>query len=87
MAFGVIRGLQDRGIRVPEDVSVVGWDNEELGQFFSPTLTTVDLNLELIGREAMQELIARVEDREPPSFGRQVMGRLIVRGSSGPVSQ
>jgi LacI family transcriptional regulator len=87
MAFGVIRGLQDRGIRVPEDVSVVGWDNEELGRFFSPTLTTVELNLELIGREAMLELIARVEDREPPSFGRQVMGRLIARGSSGRASQ
>jgi LacI family transcriptional regulator len=85
VAFGVIRGLQDRGIRVPDEISVVGWDNEEIGRFLSPTLTTVELNLELIGRQAMQELIARVEDREPPSFEHQVMGRLIARGSSGPV--
>lgn len=84
VAFGVIRGLQDRGIRVPDDVSVVGWDNEEIGRFLSPTLTTVELNLELIGRQAMLELIAMVEDREPPSFEHQVMGRLIARGSSGP---
>ncbi|HWD60912.1 MAG TPA: LacI family DNA-binding transcriptional regulator [Humibacter sp.] len=84
VAFGVIRGLQDRGVRVPDDVSVVGWDNEEIGRFLSPTLTTVELNLELIGRQAMLELIARVEDREPPSFEHQVMGRLIARGSSGP---
>jgi LacI family transcriptional regulator len=87
VAFGVIRGLQDRGIRVPDEISVVGWDNEEIGRFLSPTLTTVELNLELIGRQAMQELIARVEDREPPSFEHQVMGRLITRGSSGPVAQ
>lgn len=84
VAFGVIRALQDRGIRVPDDVSVAGWDNDELGRFLSPTLTTVELNLELIGRQAMQELIARVENREPPVFDRQVMGRLIPRGSSGP---
>lgn len=84
VAFGVIRGLQDRGIRVPDEISVVGWDNEEIGRFLSPTLTTVELNLELIGRQAMQELIARVEDREPPRFEPQVMGRLIARASSGP---
>ena len=84
VAFGVIRGLQDRGIRVPDDVSVVGWDNEELGRFLSPTLTTVELNLGLIGRQTMRELIARIEDREPPSFAPEVMGRLITRGSSGP---
>lgn len=84
VAFGVIRGLQDRGIRVPDDVSVVGWDNDEVGRFMSPTLSTVELNLELIGRQAMQELIARIEDREPPRFAPQVMGRLIARGSSGP---
>ena len=84
VAFGVVRGLQDRGIRVPDDVSVVGWDNEEIGRFLSPTLTTVELNLELIGRQAMLELIAQIEDREAPSFEHQVMGRLIARGSSGP---
>jgi DNA-binding LacI/PurR family transcriptional regulator len=84
IAFGVVRGLQDRGIRVPDEVSVVGWDNEEIGRFLAPTLTTVELNLELIGRQAMQELIARVEDREPPNFEPQVMGRLIARASSGP---
>jgi DNA-binding LacI/PurR family transcriptional regulator len=84
IAFGMIRGLQDRGIRVPDDVSVVGWDNDEVGRYLSPTLSTVELNLEVIGRQAMQELIARIEDREPPSFEPQVMGRLIARGSSGP---
>lgn len=84
IAFGVVRGLQDRGIRVPQDISVVGWDNEEFARYLSPTLTTVELNLELMGRQAMQQLIARVENREPPVFDRQVMGRLIPRGSSGP---
>jgi LacI family transcriptional regulator len=83
IAFGVVRGLQDRGFSVPQDISVVGWDNEEFARYLSPTLTTVELNLELMGRQAMQQLIARVENREAPVF-EGVMGRLIPRGSSGP---
>ncbi|MHA7987513.1 LacI family DNA-binding transcriptional regulator [Rathayibacter sp. CAU 1779] len=84
IAFGVIRGLQDRGIRVPDDISVVGWDNDEFARFSAPTLSTVEDNLELIGRQSMQQLIARIEGTEPPEARQEIIGRLIPRGSSGP---
>ena len=84
IAFGVIRGLQDRGIRVPHDISVVGWDNDEFARFSAPTLSTVEDNLELIGRQSMQQLIARIRGENPPEFPNEIVGRLIPRGSSGP---
>lgn len=43
MALGVLRALRDRGLRVPEDVSVVGYDNIRLSEFTSPPLTTVNV--------------------------------------------
>lgn len=42
MALGAIRAIRDRGFRVPEDVSVVGFDGVEMGQFFVPKLTTIE---------------------------------------------
>ncbi|WP_022901941.1 LacI family DNA-binding transcriptional regulator [Humibacter albus] len=84
IAFGVIRGLQDRGLRVPDDVSVVGWDNDEFARFCAPTLTTVEDNLGLIGRQSMLQLIALIEGKEPPQIPQEIIGRLIPRASSGP---
>src|SRR5256885_13528302 len=50
MAVGVLRQLRDQGIRVPEDVSVTGFDNIKLAQFSSPALTTVHIPREQIGK-------------------------------------
>jgi DNA-binding LacI/PurR family transcriptional regulator len=58
MAVGVLRELRDRGIRVPEDVSVTGFDNIRLAEFCSPALTTVHIPRELIGRTIFENLIA-----------------------------
>lgn len=84
VAFGVVRGLQDRGLRVPDDVSVVGWDDEEFAHFMSPPLTTVMSNKNLQGRHSMQILIARVRGSAEPSFAAARPGRLVIRGSTGP---
>jgi LacI family repressor for deo operon, udp, cdd, tsx, nupC, and nupG len=84
VAFGVVRGLQDRGLRVPQDVSVVGWDDEQFGRYTSPTLTTVSVDRELLGRQAMESLIADVQGRERPRIPDLPPGRLVLRGSSGP---
>ncbi|MGO4535099.1 LacI family DNA-binding transcriptional regulator [Leifsonia sp. 2MCAF36] len=84
VALGVIRGFQDRGVRVPDDVSVFGWDDEQFTQYMSPTMSTVALDKERQGRQAMQTLIARVRGETPPLFDVEKTGRLIFRGSSGP---
>ncbi|MBR8640455.1 substrate-binding domain-containing protein [Streptomyces tuirus] len=63
VAMGVIRGFQDRGWRVPEDVSVFGWDDEEFTRYFSPSMSTVHINKEEVGRQAMLSLLALLRAR------------------------
>ncbi len=50
MALGVLRALRDRGLRVPHDISVTGFDNIKLAQFSDPQLTSVHISREEIGR-------------------------------------
>lgn len=62
-ALGVLRALREAGLRVPEDVSVVGFDNTQLSAHLQPPLTTVDHTIAEIGRQAVQLLLDRVEGR------------------------
>ena len=84
VALGVASGLRERGVRIPDDVSVVGWDDEEFAQFMGPPLTTVAVNKAAQGRQAMQMLFASVRGEPQPVFDQGVLGRLVVRGSTGP---
>ncbi|MDO0938140.1 substrate-binding domain-containing protein [Streptomyces sp. DG2A-72] len=84
VAMGVIRGFQDRGWRVPGDVSVFGWDNEEFTQYFSPTISTVHINKEEVGRRAMLSLLALLRGEPAPVADVDDLFRIIPRDSSGP---
>ena len=66
MAIGAIRALEDRGIRVPEDVSVMGFDGLQLGSFTSPRLSTVCQNADLLARRSMEILLECLEAPCPP---------------------
>jgi LacI family transcriptional regulator len=82
MALGVLRLLRERGLRVPEDVSVVGYDNIHLSEFTTPALTTVNVPRDRIGRCVCAALLA-----EPgAAAARDVVmePELIVRDSTGP---
>ena len=57
VAMGVYRGLQSRGLRIPEEVSVVGFDNTYFSRFLSPPLTTVDVSRSLLSQLTVQSLI------------------------------
>ena len=69
MALGVLRALYERGRRVPEDVSVVGFDDTPESAYFIPPLTTVRQDFQRVGRAAVQLLLdqlatgARSRDR------------------------
>ncbi|KUO20194.1 LacI family DNA-binding transcriptional regulator [Streptomyces dysideae] len=65
VAAGVVRGARERGWDVPGDVSVTGWDNVGVGQFMTPSLTTVDVDLERLGSKAMAKLIAGLTNTAP----------------------
>lgn len=60
-AIGVVRALVEHGIRVPEDVSVVGMDDIEMSRYMSPMLTTVHIPTEEMGKQAAKVLIDRME--------------------------
>jgi DNA-binding LacI/PurR family transcriptional regulator len=66
MAFGLIAGLRDRGIRVPEDVSVVGIDDLYLSSLFRPALTSVRPPLAAMARTMVERVIARLANPEIP---------------------
>ncbi|WP_313554916.1 LacI family DNA-binding transcriptional regulator [Miniimonas arenae] len=85
MAVGLMRGLSAAGVRVPEDVSVVGFDNIVLAQLVTPSLTTVSSPLSDMGAAAVRNLLALVAGAQPRSGEPLLMPtRLTVRGSSGP---
>lgn len=81
VAAGVIRGAWERGLRVPDQLSVTGWDNHVLGQFGVPSLTTVDVDLEGLGRNAMRRLISVVKDEEAAPV-QPLINRVIWREST-----
>jgi DNA-binding LacI/PurR family transcriptional regulator len=83
VAAGVVRGAAERGWTVPRDLSVTGWDNQPLGRFLFPSLTSVETDLELLGRRAMRRLIVGLRGGEPePGVAR--LTTVIWRESTGP---
>lgn len=62
LALGVIKAVTTAGFKVPEDISIAGADNIEIGNFISPTLTTIELNRYELGMHAVRLLLERIED-------------------------
>lgn len=58
LAFGAYQALQEAGLRVPEDVSIASFDNDELAAYLRPGLSTVGLPHEAMGRAAVESLLA-----------------------------
>ena len=87
IATGVATSLHDLGCRIPDDVSIVGYDNwHEFASDCQPPLTTVDLNLQQLGETAVKHLFAAL-DGEPTSGVVRQPCRLVVRDSTGPRPQ
>ena len=85
MAIGLMQGLQERGIKVPEHVSIIGFDNIFASALITPGLTTVAAPLTMLGDSAVRYIVAALTghkgiDTAPVS----VPVRLIVRHSTGP---
>jgi LacI family transcriptional regulator len=83
-ALGAILALNERGYRVPDDVSVTGVDDTPEAAYYSPPLTTLRLDFSAQGRDAVEQLLARIDGVEPPPPERR-LPELIVRRSTGPV--
>ena len=64
IALGVCKSIRDAGLRIPEDIAVVGFDNYDFDMFVSPTLTSIDQPLEQIGSVAFAQLVKVIEKQE-----------------------
>jgi LacI family transcriptional regulator len=85
-AIGAMRALKEAGLRVPEDVSVVGFDDILSAAYATPSLTTVRQPLTEMGKRGAQILLDRIGDREKEFPSEVVMSpELVVRESTGPV--
>jgi LacI family transcriptional regulator len=80
-AFGFIQGLRAQGLRVPEDVSIVGFDDAETSRLISPALTTVRADPVGVGRTAVRKLIERVKFPNLPTNQTLLYTELIERDS------
>jgi DNA-binding LacI/PurR family transcriptional regulator len=87
MAIGALRALHERNVRVPEDVSVAGFDDIDLCLYVDPPLTTVRQDRAAIAVGAFRRLIAMIEDQGTPDLTPLIIPtQLVVRASTGPIS-
>lgn len=82
-ALGALKACAERGLRVPEDVSIVAYDDSPVCELVRPTLTSVRQQAAEMGRIAAELLLALVMGEEPPVTHRRLAPELIARESSG----
>jgi len=85
VAVGALHAASDAGLRVPDDLSITGFDDSDLSVAAAPALTTVRQPLAEMGRVAVARLLRLVERERVDSLHVQLGTRLIVRESTGPV--
>ncbi len=84
MALGVLARLSDRGVQVPDDISVTGFDDIPLAMMCTPSLTTVAMPSEAAGRAAVDLLLGVLAQREPTRRRIELPTQLMVRASTAP---
>jgi LacI family transcriptional regulator len=83
MAAGALRAASELGVRIPEDLAVVGFDDIALANLIQPSLTTVRQNMESIGAAAAEALILMIEQPDAEPLRLRVETELVVRSSTG----
>jgi LacI family transcriptional regulator len=83
-AVGVIKGLMKSGCRVPQDISVTGFDKTRLAEYSNPSITTVDIHRDMLGQIAADALHELSCSENPQGREYQISAELIPGDSSGP---
>jgi len=84
LAIGALRAISDSGLRVPADLSLLGYDDITIAKYMVPRLTTVSKDIVHIGRTAVKLLLARIREPDRPHTTEQRPAHLIIRESTGP---
>ncbi len=84
MAVGLLRGLRERGLRVPQDVSVVGTNDSPEARHLTPELTSLRVPYREMGAAAAEMLIQAIQEGGRPRGHRLLSSKLVIRASTGP---
>jgi len=83
MALGAVRAVREAGLTVPDDVSVIGFDDSRLTQFFDPPLTTVRQPVQTMGLAAVAALVDAIEGQPSPPHEYLFRPELVLRSTTG----
>jgi LacI family transcriptional regulator len=83
-AIGAIRAFKDHGLRVPEDVSVIGFDDIESAVYHNPSLTTIRQPLSRMGLVAARTLLERIRGQQTVTDAVPILPELVIRESTCP---
>ncbi len=86
MAVGALCAIHEAGLRVPADISVIGFDNIPLSAYTVPRLTTIAQPAQELGRVAVNKLMGRLQNRAAPTSHERLPVTLVERDSCGPVA-
>lgn len=85
LAIGAIQAARERGMQLPQQLSVVGFDNTILATIIDPPLTTIGQPIQEIGRQAMDLLVQEIKGEKTARQRIVLMPELVVRGSTAPL--
>lgn len=80
IAFGAIKGLKEKKVKIPEEVKIIGFDDISMSQFIDPPLTTIKQPIYQLGEEAVKMLVAIIENQDT-DMNKVLKTELIERGS------
>ncbi|MGN7355827.1 GntR family transcriptional regulator [Paenibacillus sp. SAF-054] len=84
-AIGAMNAARDMGIRIPDDVSILGYDDVEISEFTYPRLSTVNQNTRKLGQRAAEILLFELKGQENGSVRDEIVPTVIVRDSTAPI--
>jgi DNA-binding LacI/PurR family transcriptional regulator len=89
MAMGAMRSALEAGLRIPQDVTITGFDGIEMAMYTYPALTTVRQPIEEMGRRTIQTVLNQIDGKQIPADEMfvEIKPELILRESTGPAPQ
>ena len=88
VALGIIRGIKEEGLKIPQDISVVGYDNIEFGRVSEPELSTINQPIGELVEEAVKILMKKLKKGyESQEINLVIEPELIIRNSVGRVKE
>ncbi|WP_078409871.1 LacI family DNA-binding transcriptional regulator [Priestia abyssalis] len=87
LALGAMEAVRKRGLSIPEDISIIGFDDTLLASYSNPPLTTIAQPLEDIGDQAIDLIVAEIEGKKRAAQRIMLLPELVVRKSTGPLKK